>query len=608
MGIQKNPMLYIPPGLHLEQAWDRPARSRVALGGEPPRRHEQYAIIGLEPEPIQEQVVDILADVSETLEQDFPVRVASSFPSPLGLGLFQFESPVQRQILLDASPIQFGHGWLTVQKHDEARNFRSCPYIRQCWIMFLAFPLDYHNLDFIRAAVAPFGRLIHWIDGPNKSRVLTQCLVISPERVPKSVVVFQGTFLGGNGRSWSVPVFILGGHFPDAFPPDEDPVPVDGNPHPVQGQVNEGNPNIPRNWQHDLVGAAQAVHMDAGMNEAQMQDAQQDLGQNAGNADGWDAMEPNVDNAVDDAGWDAWGNLDQDLGQNVVVDDMPQESISFDQSGSTAEYLRANGPDIVLNVDDVQKGLYRVSSPTSSSSSEVCSPVLGSATISMHFQLAENLAFGKLAHTAIPRSLHLPASLMEDGSSQVSQRHSVSNEDSLAIVPYRPSLHAVLIEIWANAQLQHNMEADSAPVLAAEMTNSAENDNLATVSTSEGHAPTQITLPEDVSLDSDLTPLVTNSVRRGTRISQIKDGFKQVQHIQLEENPRKKRRVWREVKLTPKEAALLLDKPPLPTDDEYPGEIPTETLKRWGLDCHVAPEEITDDALNLVVANDDTTA
>jgi len=63
-------------------------RQRIALGGEPPRRHEQYAIITLEPEPIQEQVHDLIHDVSVMIEQDFPVRIVSAFLSPFGLGLF----------------------------------------------------------------------------------------------------------------------------------------------------------------------------------------------------------------------------------------------------------------------------------------------------------------------------------------------------------------------------------------------------------------------------------------------------------------------------------------------------------------------------------------
>ena len=39
-------------------------------------------------------------------------------------------------------------------------------------------------------------------------------------------MVSQGTVLGGNCRSWSAPVYIIGGAFPYAFRPDEDPVPV----------------------------------------------------------------------------------------------------------------------------------------------------------------------------------------------------------------------------------------------------------------------------------------------------------------------------------------------------------------------------------------------
>lgn len=83
-----NPMIYVPQGMHFENGWLRPARSRVALGGEPPRRYEQYAIIMLEPEPVQEQIRDIILEVTQTLQEEFPVRVVSAFPSPLSLGFF----------------------------------------------------------------------------------------------------------------------------------------------------------------------------------------------------------------------------------------------------------------------------------------------------------------------------------------------------------------------------------------------------------------------------------------------------------------------------------------------------------------------------------------
>lgn len=193
------------------------------------------------------------------LQHDFPVRVVTALPSPLRLGLFEFESTVQHAALLDASPIPFAHGHIIVERHDEARNFRVCNYTRQCWIMLLGFPLDYQTADFLKAVVAPFGRLLHWYEGPNKSRVLAQCLI-----------------LGGNGQSWSAACYIMNGHFPDAFPPDQDLVPANGNPHPIHGNPLV-NPNVVQHWHHDLAGAVHDLHADVGLNQGQMQDAHDDL-------------------------------------------------------------------------------------------------------------------------------------------------------------------------------------------------------------------------------------------------------------------------------------------------------------------------------------------
>jgi hypothetical protein len=45
----------------------------VALGGEPLRRHEEYAVIFLNPEPHQGQIPGLLQHVSEFLEHHFDV-------------------------------------------------------------------------------------------------------------------------------------------------------------------------------------------------------------------------------------------------------------------------------------------------------------------------------------------------------------------------------------------------------------------------------------------------------------------------------------------------------------------------------------------------------
>jgi hypothetical protein len=68
----------------------------MALGGEPPRHHEEYAIVSLEPPPHPVHTRMALTDVVNLLEQNFPIRVLSHFLSTLGLGLLEFGSSVQR--------------------------------------------------------------------------------------------------------------------------------------------------------------------------------------------------------------------------------------------------------------------------------------------------------------------------------------------------------------------------------------------------------------------------------------------------------------------------------------------------------------------------------
>lgn len=234
-----NPQLFLVAGMNIELGWNRPARARVALGGEPTREHEDFAIVTLDPMPEDpDQLHPMLGFVSNFLEQDQNVCITAGFLSPLGLGLIKLRTVAQRDRLVRNSPFIMGHNHVVrVVKHDEGINARSCAYTRVVWLMFLAFPLDFQKDIYIRAAVAPFGRLLEWYSDENKSRILAQALVLSPDRIPRSLIVSRGTLIGGMGRSWTVPVYILNGHFPDAFPAVEDPVPFDGEPHLEQQPV-----------------------------------------------------------------------------------------------------------------------------------------------------------------------------------------------------------------------------------------------------------------------------------------------------------------------------------------------------------------------------------
>jgi hypothetical protein len=41
---------FVPEGLEIED-WARPARGRVVVNGNPPHRHDEYAIVSLAPLP-----------------------------------------------------------------------------------------------------------------------------------------------------------------------------------------------------------------------------------------------------------------------------------------------------------------------------------------------------------------------------------------------------------------------------------------------------------------------------------------------------------------------------------------------------------------------------
>ena len=49
--------------MHVEHGWLRLARARIALGGEPLRRHEKFNILSLEPEPTPALIPGLIHDV-----------------------------------------------------------------------------------------------------------------------------------------------------------------------------------------------------------------------------------------------------------------------------------------------------------------------------------------------------------------------------------------------------------------------------------------------------------------------------------------------------------------------------------------------------------------
>lgn len=95
---------YIPEGFDLEQ-WARPARGRMVIFGNPPRRHEMFAIATMTPAPQNlHSLHQAMDDVRDYFQQVRLVYVESICPSPLGLCLIRFRSAIRRQSMINLSP------------------------------------------------------------------------------------------------------------------------------------------------------------------------------------------------------------------------------------------------------------------------------------------------------------------------------------------------------------------------------------------------------------------------------------------------------------------------------------------------------------------------
>jgi hypothetical protein len=138
---------FLVAGLVVDHRWNRPARAHVALGGDLPCEHEDFASVSINPMPQEigelRPTVNVVCDFLDNTQR---VRIIESHLSPLGLGLIRLRTVAQRDKLVKESPFNLGQNHVvTVVKHDEGINNRACAYTRVCWIMFLAFSLDYQK-------------------------------------------------------------------------------------------------------------------------------------------------------------------------------------------------------------------------------------------------------------------------------------------------------------------------------------------------------------------------------------------------------------------------------------------------------------------------------
>jgi hypothetical protein len=131
-----DPALFIPDGFEVED-WAHPARGRIIISGNPPRRHDEYAIVTMHPHPPANQLYNALDDVvDEYFEENHNVRVVSRCLSLLGLCLIQFHSAIGRQAMINLSPHHIDENRaVTVVEHDRGINLRNSFFTRTCWVL-----------------------------------------------------------------------------------------------------------------------------------------------------------------------------------------------------------------------------------------------------------------------------------------------------------------------------------------------------------------------------------------------------------------------------------------------------------------------------------------
>lgn len=232
-----DPTPLIPPNHQIIEVEGRPARARVVAGAVA-KTHEEWVIATIVPMPNLPVAFNNIREVlTEFLSKIKHIGFSEITPCPFGQAYIKLDNVFDRNALLRGNPHPFTDVHVIFQEHNESINWRKFVLNREVWLMLCGFALDRRCMHEIANAVRSFGKLVHW-DRVKSTRanLLVKVRVEELRDIPASVVIGEGEDI--QTESESVPIVILQQHMLGAEAPDEDPIPPDGNPHPIPLQAN----------------------------------------------------------------------------------------------------------------------------------------------------------------------------------------------------------------------------------------------------------------------------------------------------------------------------------------------------------------------------------
>ncbi|KAE8794416.1 hypothetical protein D1007_30862 [Hordeum vulgare] len=194
------------------------------------------------PAPAVELVAQVRQEVTVLLlNRGFHVRSAQ--PWIKGVGLFELRDAAESFATVQMVPQTLGNDtFVRFMRHSDGADFRGQTGYRHGCMMLLGLPLDFLNTNDLRDAVNSFGDFDHWVsDDPYLVRSIVFASFPEDNLVPRSVTFSEYVAWGGAKVSWSALVYILGSNFGEHMPNDEDPMPLNGNLHPLPGQLINDN-------------------------------------------------------------------------------------------------------------------------------------------------------------------------------------------------------------------------------------------------------------------------------------------------------------------------------------------------------------------------------